>query len=470
MTRKTAPIYQIKVTLDDTHPPIWRRFLVSGNTTLFDLHHILQIVMGWTNSHLHMFTINGEFYGDPADDEYGELGTRNEKKFKLGKLIPEAGKRFSYEYDFGDSWEHTLLVEKILPPEKGQHYPVCIKGKRACPPEDVGGVWGYIGFLEAIADPDHPEHDEYIEWIGDDFNPQAFDLDEINEALRQPIRDAWTDDEAIIALADADTTSRQLSWFDPERWKALFTPENELAAENLALRKDAISLITYLRDNKITGTQATGNLTRKAVEEIAGRFVNPPALENVIGDHHFRFRSEEEVWPVYFIHVLATLADLVSGGAGRRWRLTKAGESFLTLPASNQVWLLFSCWWFQTNWLIAFPYEWMADHLLDGFRDKVQTLLLEYPPGFTIRFELFADQLIEAAKWKWPIEDQEYARIILHGAVERMVIQPLADFGAVIPQYGPIRISNHEITDLISFQLTPFGVGLLKTVAQFPGE
>ena len=221
MARKSAPIYQIKVTLDDTHPPIWRRILVPGNFTLLKIHYILQTVMGWTNSHLHMFTIHGELYGDPADDEYGEFGTRDEKKFKLSKLIPEAGKRFSYEYDFGDSWEHTLLVEKILPPEKGQHYPVCIKGKRACPPEDVGGVWGYKGFLEAIADPNHPEHDEYLEWAGDDFDPHAFDLEEINHALRQPVTDTWANEDGFIPLLETDIDALRPSWFDPERWKGL---------------------------------------------------------------------------------------------------------------------------------------------------------------------------------------------------------------------------------------------------------
>ena len=92
--------------------------------------------------------------------------------------------KFVYEYDFGDSWEHELLVEKILPPEKGAHYPRCIKAKRACPPEDVGGVWGYDDFLEAIQDPDHPDHEDMLEWVGGEFDPEAVDLDEINETLR----------------------------------------------------------------------------------------------------------------------------------------------------------------------------------------------------------------------------------------------------------------------------------------------
>ena len=108
----------------------------------------------------------------------------DERKMRLHQITEREGFKFRYEYDFGDGWLHQVLVEKILPPEPGQVYPVCIKGRRACPPEDVGGIWGYHYFLEAIADPEHEEHDEYLEWAGDEFDPAAFDLEEANHALR----------------------------------------------------------------------------------------------------------------------------------------------------------------------------------------------------------------------------------------------------------------------------------------------
>jgi hypothetical protein len=142
-------------------PPVWRRILVPGNTTLLKLHDILQIVMGWEDSHLHMFTIEGSIYGDPANDEYGDLGTIDEAKVKSHQVIYREGQRLSYEYDFGDSWNHTLLVEKFLPPQEGVRYPMCLKGERACPPEDVGGVWGYENFLEAIRNPLQAEFEPY---------------------------------------------------------------------------------------------------------------------------------------------------------------------------------------------------------------------------------------------------------------------------------------------------------------------
>jgi hypothetical protein len=182
-TASEAPVYQIKVTLEHSKPPIWRRLLVPGDVTLEHLHYIIQVAMGWTNSHLHQFIVDGLYFGEPHPD-YG-LEMHDHRRIRLNAVTTEIGYKFTYEYDFGDSWTHTLLVEKIAEPEPGRQYPMCVKGKRACPPEDVGGVWGYEEFLEAISDPDHPEHEMYLEWIGGEFDPEAFDLEETNEMLRE---------------------------------------------------------------------------------------------------------------------------------------------------------------------------------------------------------------------------------------------------------------------------------------------
>ncbi len=184
MSKAEAPIYQLKVTLYDSKPPIWRRLLVPGNITLGELHYVIQIAMGWENSHLHQFVVGDQYYSDPSFGlaEYGER-VGNEGRATLSRIVPGEKFKFTYEYDFGDSWLHDILVEKILPPDPQMKLPVCIKGKRACPPEDVGGVWGYDSFLEAIKNPDHPEHAMYREWIGDDFDPEEFDLDAINREL-----------------------------------------------------------------------------------------------------------------------------------------------------------------------------------------------------------------------------------------------------------------------------------------------
>jgi Plasmid pRiA4b ORF-3-like protein len=176
-------IYQLKITLRDSKPPIWRRVMVPSNFSLYKLHQVIQMAMGWTNSHLHQFIIDGQYYSIPSAEDWPPV--IDERRYTLSQIAPYVKRKFVYEYDFGDSWEHAIVVEKILPPETGVKYPVCIKGKRACPPEDVGGVWGYATFLEAINDPTHEEHDSYLEWIGDEFDSEEFNLDEINQELRR---------------------------------------------------------------------------------------------------------------------------------------------------------------------------------------------------------------------------------------------------------------------------------------------
>lgn len=182
-TKTDSPIYQLKVTLRHSKPPIWRRLQVRSDTTLYKLHHILQIAMGWTNSHLHQFIAYGVYYGEP--DPYLEMDVVSERRTRLHQIVSDVKDKFLYEYDFGDGWEHEIVLEEILAPEPKVRYPRCLKGKRACPPEDVGGVWGYDEFLDAIQNEDHPEHATYCEWIGDTFDPEAFDVEEVNEVLKQ---------------------------------------------------------------------------------------------------------------------------------------------------------------------------------------------------------------------------------------------------------------------------------------------
>jgi hypothetical protein len=180
-SKSSSSIYQLKITLRDSRPPIWRRVLVPGSFSLYKLHHVIQTAMGWTDSHLHQFIVGGESFGIPSSEDYEPV--KDERRITLEKIAPSLKSKFVYEYDFGDSWTHQLVVEKILKPVPGEKYPQCIKGKRACPPEDVGGMWGYKAFLEAILDPGHEEHESYVEWIGGGFEPDAFHLAEINEAL-----------------------------------------------------------------------------------------------------------------------------------------------------------------------------------------------------------------------------------------------------------------------------------------------
>ena len=178
-----ASIYQLKATLQGSHPVIWRRIQVLGDIPLSRLHAVLQIVMGWTNSHLHGFRANGRVYGEPDPEFSGTMEMLDERQVRLDQVAPSVKSHFSYEYDFGDSWEHAIVVEKIRPPAPDVRYPYCLAGKRACPPDDVGGVWGYADFLKAIRNSRHPEHAEMLEWVGGAFDPTAFDLRGVNGML-----------------------------------------------------------------------------------------------------------------------------------------------------------------------------------------------------------------------------------------------------------------------------------------------
>lgn len=174
-------VYQLKITLRDIRPPVWRRVLVSSETTLEQLHWMIQVAMGWTNSHLHQFHAGKQRYSDP---EWELEGVRDESRVRLRQVAAAPKSRFYYEYDFGDSWEHEITVEKVLDADPAVKYPQCLTGKRAGPPEDCGGVWGYANLLEVLADHKHPEHKEMMEWVGGQLDPEHFEADEVNEEFR----------------------------------------------------------------------------------------------------------------------------------------------------------------------------------------------------------------------------------------------------------------------------------------------
>lgn len=182
-----AAIYRFKIVLEETAPAIWRR-IETKDVTLQQLHSLIQTAMGWTNSHMHMFEIADNRYTDPRfmmDDviDYSRL--------RVSDLVARYGEklRMGYEYDFGDSWQHAVVLEKVAASERGVRYPLCLDGARACPPEDVGGVYSFVDFVEAIANPSHSQHDDFIEWHGP-FDPTDFDAATATRRMRKGLP-AW---------------------------------------------------------------------------------------------------------------------------------------------------------------------------------------------------------------------------------------------------------------------------------------
>lgn len=450
--------YQIKITLKNIRPPIWRRLLVSEKTTLAELHNIIQWSFGWYDCHLHEFDIQDTRYGNPADDEFNESNFHDENKARMNKLGLYQGSRFMYLYDFGDSWEHEVVIEKIIQVEKGTQLPQCITGKRACPPEDVGGPWGYEEFLETINDPESSEYEETLEWIGGEFDPEAFNLQEINERLQA--RSARSRNfPVVVDEPDAQPCN-------PDQWKPPATEENTKAAQSAWLVKDAIILLNYLRETKVTGTQSTGNLPRRAVKDLKEQICNPyyekdpPAGEN-LGNAY----NEESVWAVFFTHLLADSAGLVEGGPGRKWRLTSQGDEFLRLDPLSQFSRLLTGWWFKMDWLTACPYDIFEDGLPAHFQAVLLSQLKDTPVGRPTEFEAFCDRLIEGVGWYWekPESGADHVHQILMNAIQSIAIRPLEGFGILATHTEPIP-ELRGFSKLVSFTTTPFGGMVLDAI------
>jgi hypothetical protein len=175
---------QLKLSLRGvSKPPVWRRLLVPTDIRLDRLHEVIQTSMGWTDTHLHVFSTAAGEYGVPDPD----LGFRNERNARLGQFLRQQGDRVQYAYDFGDGWEHDIVLEKHVDADAAAQLPACVAGKGACPPEDCGGPWGYADLKDTLADPGHEDHGHMLDWLGleraEEFHPAACDLAEINEVL-----------------------------------------------------------------------------------------------------------------------------------------------------------------------------------------------------------------------------------------------------------------------------------------------
>ncbi|HHV15499.1 MAG TPA: plasmid pRiA4b ORF-3 family protein [Gelria sp.] len=184
-------VYQLKITIMDIEPPIWRRIMIPSNITFFKLHKIIQAAFDWQNYHLFKFEFDDCIFDipDPEFPDLYDVPEKNAKRVKIDEYMI-VGRSFIYQYDFGDNWEHEVIIEGIIEAEEGEHYPVCVDGERHRPPEDVGGAGGYKSFLEAISDKNHEEYNDMLVWAEKDtggrkFDPEYFYLNEVNRALKK---------------------------------------------------------------------------------------------------------------------------------------------------------------------------------------------------------------------------------------------------------------------------------------------
>lgn len=178
-----SQVLQLKIVLRNIDPPLWRRVEVVDNITFYELHYVIQISMGWWNEHLFEFKADGYRIGlvEPDEDSMKIVDAR---ELTLSTLLHKNNQQFFYLYDFGDCWEHDIIIEKIHPKEAGKTYPICSAGQRECPPENVGGYPGYQNFLSIISDPNHEQYSEMKAWAGEDIDPEYFNAEETNAELQ----------------------------------------------------------------------------------------------------------------------------------------------------------------------------------------------------------------------------------------------------------------------------------------------
>ena len=249
-----------------------------------------------------------------------------------------------------------------------------------------------------------------------------------------------------------------------QRWlRRHYTPERIEEALALPLRRDMVTLLEYVRDHKVVGTTSTGNMPLKAVREVTAQFVDPPVLDYSIGKYTRKLRSEYDIWPLHFLHILAEVGDLLWAEPGRKWRLLPQVAQFFEMDALFQLAYLLYVWWFQVNWLVAYPVGGLGDALPGDIERVTLARLRAIRPQTQVPFAEFADGLIEATGLTWTAPDMSHARMLLRGAVQRMVIRILDDFGAVRGVYRPNPgLPGYEKLD--AFEITPLGVALLDSL------
>lgn len=244
--------------------------------------------------------------------------------------------------------------------------------------------------------------------------------------------------------------------------------EIQRQADRLALRRDMVTLLAYVRDNKVVGTKSTGNMPLRAIREVTSAFVEPPALDTSIGDRIYTLRTEFDVWPLYLLHILAQVGDLLDTPVGARWQLTPEGVTFLSFGSLDQVLHLLYVWWFRVNWVIAYPLEGLGETIPRDMPALTLRRLHAMPVGRRVEFESFADALVKRTGLTWGSSGAYDIQGFLQWSIRRMVVEVAASFGIV--ELETEERAPFLSPDLLAFRVTSFGRLLLSALEMLSRE
>jgi len=452
---------QLKITLKGFAKSIWRRVVISSEMTLLELHDLIQIVMGWEDRHLFMFEIGPFRFVDPDQWEESAYRYQSASRAIMEEIISkfvQPGEYFIYEYDMGDSWQHEILVEKIISNEE-YRVPVVLVGSRACPPEDAGGPGGYAYLLEVLQNPSHGEYESYRNWVGGNFDPARFNLSALNKGLKTKLKNKTIIRESYWRQGDY--------YFFPvsfeSEWTQNISSNDAAIAESLTLRRDIVTLLEYLKHHSVRGTKSTGNFPRKHVRAISAKLVNPPELDLVLGDRIYEMRSEDEVLELMFLHSFTNTAGLIFGAEGLIWQVTPIGMEFLERDPYCQVWYLTSYWLTRVNWYFAYLYDDYSEVVeINTFSSITQRILLDYPVSGKIYLEDFIDRINNDIP-NWLVANgYRNLKDFKDSFICDVLIEPFRKFGLIqIPNLSRSVLRYHDVE---YFYLTDYGRSLLLSV------
>jgi len=421
----------LKISLKHIEPPIWRRIRISSEASLLDLHYVIQHAFGWTNNHLFIMQIKSMKFVNYQDWQEDAYQFQSAALAILEDFISREisiGEKISYVYDMGDGWEHEICIISIDDANQSFSGAICVDGKRACPPEDVGGLPGYYQLLDGLQNNTFEEYQQAMGWLGYSFDPEAFDLDNVNRSL--------SDYYKATQLKDDSYWAKLLPMYNPKfdfvsGWLSHLSAGHRKYAEALTFRRDVVALLIYLRDHKVRGTKAMGNFPRKDIRAMAARFENPMRLDLDFGDKVYELRTEDEVPEMIFMHNFVNTAGLILGGENTLWELTSLGEKFLASNPEQQAWFLVKVWFYQFNW--EFPYPLWDAELSGDFLRFQKTLieqLLTYPNGQRIKIYTVTQDLDKSMPgWIIVKKQGDYDQSTKRRFFTDVVVKPFEKFG-----------------------------------------